>query len=83
MNERGVSLIPLSDSEQKKWGSSFVPLEPGVLINYDISLSPSTVHLLEEEGVRLIHFHPDALLAGGGSLRCLTMRVWREGNPPQ
>ena len=78
MKARGISLIPLSDQEQKKWGSSFVPLEPGVLINYDISLSPQTVHTLEREGVRFIHFHPDALLAGGGSLRCLTMRVWRE-----
>lgn len=79
LNARGIDLIPLSDREQTQWGSSFVPLEPGVLINYDISLTPQTVATLEREGVRLIHFHPDALLAGGGSLRCLTMRVWRDG----
>lgn len=82
MKARGIDLIPLSDQEQQKWGSSFVPLEPGVLINYDISLSPQTVHALEQEGVRFIHFHPDALLAGGGSLRCLTMRVWRDSFQP-
>ena len=78
MNARKVDLIPLSDQEQRQWGCSFVPLEPGVLINYDISLSPQSVHTLEQEGVRLIHFHPDAILAGGGSLRCLTMRIWRK-----
>ena len=82
MNARGIDLIPLSDSEQKQWGSSFVPLEPGVLINYDISFSPQTVRTLEQEGVRLIPFHPDALLAGGGSLRCLTMRIWRDDAKP-
>ncbi|MEL7566244.1 MAG: arginine deiminase family protein [Dehalobacterium sp.] len=79
MKERRIDLIPLSDKEQRQWGSSFVPLEPGVIINYDISLESNTIHLLEQEGVRFIHFHPDALLAGGGSLRCLTMRLWRNG----
>lgn len=82
MKARRIDLIPLSDPEQRQWGCSFVPLEPGVLINYDISLSPKTIHALEQEGVRLISFHPDALLAGGGSLRCLTMRIWREDHPP-
>ncbi len=76
--ERKVDLVPLSDQEQIKWGCSFIPLEPGVIINYDISLSSKTICLLEQEGVKFIHFHPDALLAGGGSLRCLTMRLWRE-----
>jgi arginine deiminase len=74
---RDVDLIPLSDEEQKKWGSSFVPLEPGVIINYDISLKGETIRSMEQDGVRFIHFHPEALLAGGGSLRCLTMRLWR------
>jgi arginine deiminase len=82
MKARKVDLIPLSDPEQRQWGCSFVPLEPGVLINYDLSLSPQTVRTLEQEGIRLIHFHPDALLAGGGSLRCLTMRIWRDSLPP-
>lgn len=79
MRQRGVSLVPLSDHEQQHWGSSFVPLAPGEIINYDISLKPTTLRLLEQEGVRFHHFHPDALLAGGGSLRCITMRIWREG----
>lgn len=78
MNQRHIDLLPMSDKEQRMWGSSFVPLEPGVIVNYDISLSPKTLHSLEQEGIRFIHFHPDALLAGGGSLRCLTMRLWRE-----
>ncbi|MHB1153329.1 MAG: dimethylarginine dimethylaminohydrolase family protein [Eubacteriales bacterium] len=77
MKQRKIELIPMSDKEQKLWGSSFVPLEPGVIINYDISLESGTVNMLEREGVKFIHFHPDALLAGGGSLRCLTMRLWR------
>jgi arginine deiminase len=78
MKERKINLVPVSDREQMKWGCSFVPLDQGVIINYDISLEPQTIRLLEQEGVRFIHFHPDALLAGGGSLRCLTMRIWRE-----
>lgn len=77
MKSRKFELVALSDHEQKRWGSSFVPLEPGVVINYDISLTQKTINLLEREGVRFIHFHPEALLAGGGSLRCLTMRLWR------
>jgi arginine deiminase len=78
MKARGVELVPLSDAEQQRWGSSFVPLEPGLIVNYDISLEPETLRTLEREGVRFVHFHPDALLAGGGSLRCLTMRLLRE-----
>lgn len=78
MKQRGIDLVAMSDKEQRHWGSSFVPLEPGVIINYDISLESKTINLLEHEGVKFIHFHPDALLAGGGSLRCLTMRLWRE-----
>jgi arginine deiminase len=77
MKERHVDLVPISDQEQMKWGCSFVPLDQGVIINYDISLESKTIHILEQEGVKFIHFHPDALLAGGGSLRCLTMRLWR------
>jgi arginine deiminase len=80
MKERNVDLVPVSDQEQMKWGCSFVPLDQGIIINYDISLGSNTIHLLEKEGVRFIHFHPDALLAGGGSLRCLTMRLWRDSS---
>ena len=77
MNSRMLDMVALSDAEQQRWGSSFVPLEPGVIINYDISLDEKTVGLLEREGMQFIHFHPEALLAGGGSLRCLTMRILR------
>ena len=79
MKKRGIDLIPLSDGEQRRWASSFVPLQPGVIFCYDISYEPKTEALLEREGVRLIPFHPEGLLAGGGSLRCLTMRVYRNG----
>jgi N-Dimethylarginine dimethylaminohydrolase len=78
MNQHHIDLYPMSDKEQRQWGSSFVPLEPGVIINYDISLEQKTINLLEQEGIKFIQFHPDALLAGGGSLRCLTMRLWRD-----
>jgi len=77
MKERNIDLIPLSDNEQRRWGSSFVPLKPGVIFCYDISYEQRTRDLLEREGVRMIPFHPEALLAGGGSLRCLTMRLYR------
>lgn len=75
---RGISLVPLSEEEQQNWGSSFVPLAPGEIVCYDISYKPATVNLLEREGVRFHFFHPEALLAGGGSLRCLTMRLHRK-----
>jgi arginine deiminase len=79
MKERKIELIPLSDREQRHWASSFVPLEPGVIICYDISYDSGTRSLLEQEGVRLILFHPEALLAGGGSRRCVKMRLYRDG----
>lgn len=76
--QRDMELIPISDEEQQKWGTSFVALEPNHVINYDISLKPTTQKLLESMGVRFTQFHPDAMLAGGGSLRCLTLRLLRE-----
>lgn len=78
MKKRDIDMIAVSDEEQKKWGCSFVPIKPGTIINYDISLKQKTVNTLERYGVKFVHFHPDALLAGGGSLRCLTMRIYRE-----
>ncbi|MEN6314680.1 MAG: arginine deiminase family protein [Clostridiaceae bacterium] len=78
MSKRDVELIPISDEEQQKWGTSFITLKPNHIINYDISLKPATRKILESMGVRFTQFHPDALLAGGGSLRCLTLRLLRE-----
>ena len=78
MKERKVQLISISDDEQQKWGTSFITLAPNHVVNYDISLKPETQKNLESMGVRFTQFHPDALLAGGGSLRCLTLRLLRE-----
>ena len=78
MEKRKIELISISDEEQQKWGTSFITLEPNHVINYDISLKPATQRKLESLGVRFTQFHPDALLAGGGSLRCLTLRLLRE-----
>ena len=78
MKKRKVELIFISDEEQQKWGTSFITLEPNHVINYDISLKPATQKALESMGVQFTQFHPDALLSGGGSLRCLTLRLLRE-----
>ena len=78
MKQKKFELIPISDEEQKKWGTSFVSLSPDHIINYDISLKPATIKVLESMGVHFAQFHPNALLAGGGSLRCLTLRLLKE-----
>lgn len=77
MASRGVEIISVSDDEQKRLACSFVPLEPGVMIHYDTALDAGTRRLLEKKGVELILFHPEALEAGGGSLRCMTLRLYR------
>jgi N-Dimethylarginine dimethylaminohydrolase len=78
VKSKKMELVNISDEEQQKWGTSFVTLSPNHVINYDISLKPGTIKNLESLGVRFTHFHPDAMLAGGGSLRCLTLRLLRE-----
>lgn len=78
MKQRGVELVPVSDEEQQKWATSFIVLGPNHIINYDISLKHDTRNMLESMGVRFTQFHPEALLAGGGSLRCLTLRLLQE-----
>ncbi len=78
MKKRTIELIPISDEEQQKWGTSFISLAPNHIINYDISLKPATQKVLESLGVHSTQFHPEALLAGGGSLRCLTLQILRE-----
>ncbi len=80
MASRGVEIISVSDEEQKRLACSFVPLQPGVMIHYDTALDANTRRLLEKKGVELILFHPEALRAGGGSLRCMTLRLHRERN---
>jgi len=78
MRAKGVRIVPVSDDEQAALACSFVPIEPRVMVHYDRSLSAATQRRLGRLGVELILFHPEALLAGGGSLRCLTLRLHRE-----
>jgi len=78
MRKKGIEIINVSDEEQKSLACSFVPLEPGVIIHYDTAFNQETQSLLEEKGVEMVLFHPEAMIAGGGSLRCLTLRVLRE-----
>ena len=75
---KGVEIVEVSDDEQWKLACSCVPLEPGVIFHYDTALSRMTIQRLARRGVEIIFFHPDALRAGGGSLRCLTLRLHRE-----
>ncbi len=77
MRARGIELLNVSDSEQQRLACSFVPLEPGVIFHYDTALNPSTRRQLACRGVEIIPFHAHALHAGGGSLRCLTLRLHR------
>lgn len=79
MEDKGIEIINITNREQLNWGCSFVPLEPNVIIHYDFSLSTKTQELLYDRDVKIIKFTPDpALLAGGGSLRCFTLRLYRE-----
>ncbi len=77
MARRGVELVEVSDAEQARLACSFVPLEPNVIVHLDWSLSPETRRRLGRKGVELILLHTDAMRAGGGSLRCLTLRLHR------
>ena len=78
MAARGIEIISVSDSEQRRLACTFVPLEPGVMLHYDTALDIETQRLLTRKGVELILFHPDAMTAGGGSLRCITLRLHRQ-----
>lgn len=78
MHHRGIELVHLSDEEQKRWGCSFVLLKPNVILQYDIALHTRTISRLQQNGVKIIHFHPTALLSREGSLKCLTLQVYRE-----
>lgn len=80
MQEKGMNIVPVSDSEQSRLACSFVPLESGTIFHYDTALDRETSKNLEKEGIEIIPFHPDALLAGGGSLRCHTLRLCRRKN---
>jgi arginine deiminase len=77
MQARGIELVPVSDDEQRRLACSFVPLEPGVIFHYDTALDPATQQRLSQKGVTILSFHPHAMRAGGGSLRCITLRLHR------
>lgn len=76
--ERQMEVIPVSAEEQQNWACSFVPLDDHALFHYDIALGAQTKSQLAQRGVKVIEFHPEALLAGGGSLRCLTLMLHRK-----
>jgi arginine deiminase len=78
MRRRGVDLIEVSDAEQLRDACTFVPLQPGVIFHHDNALEKTTQAALARRGVELIPFHFEALAAGGGSLRCQTLRLRRE-----
>lgn len=78
MHNQGIEILPISDQEQKTWGCSFVILEPNLMLHYDIALAAQNKKILQGKGIEFIEFHPYALLAGGGSLRCLTLQIYRE-----
>jgi arginine deiminase len=80
MREKGMEVISVSNSEQSRLACSFVPLESGTIFHYDTALDKETKKKLALEGVEIIPFYPDALLAGGGSLRCHTLRLCRRKN---
>lgn len=80
MQEKGMEIIPVSDSEQSRLACSFVPLKSGTIFHYDIAFDQETRKRLTDEGVEIIPFHPEAMRAGGGSLRCHTLRLCRRNN---
>jgi arginine deiminase len=77
MAGRGIEIINITDEEQQHWATSFVPVNSNTIIHYDIALNENTKRRLARLGIQIIEFHPEALLAGGGSLRCLTLRLLR------
>lgn len=77
MAARGIEILNVSDAEQRRLACSFVPLEPGVMMHYDTALDGSTRRALSQRNVEMVLFSPKALVAGGGSLRCLTLRLHR------
>ena len=78
MNSRSIELINVSDEEQRRWGCSFVPLEPNTFFNYEFSLNAQTRKKLEQRGVQIIGFNVSNFFYDGGSLRCHTLRLLRE-----
>jgi arginine deiminase len=67
----------VSGDEQRRLACTFVALEPGVILHYDDALDGSTRRKLERKGVELVPFAAEAMHAGGGSLRCITLRLCR------
>ncbi|MBP2654639.1 MAG: Arginine deiminase [Firmicutes bacterium] len=78
MFERQMELISVSPEEQQQWACSFIPLDAKTMFHYDIALKAQTKKQLYSKGIEIIEFHPHALLAGGGSLRCLTLMLLRD-----
>lgn len=78
MYERQIELIPVTNDEQQQWACSFIPIDGKTIFHYDMALNAQTKKKLYSKGIDIVEFHPHALLAGGGSLRCLTLMLLRE-----
>ena len=78
MRGKGVEIVGVSDSEQARLACSLVALEPGFILHYDNALDRETQLVLARKGVELVFFHPECVTAGGGSLRCMTLRLHRD-----
>ena len=80
LRQRGIDLIAVSDSEQRRKACSFVTLESGLLFQFDTAWDRPTLKELCRLGVDVVFYHPQALLAGGRGLSCMTLQLCRR--PP-
>lgn len=77
MKSLGIDIVNVSNFEQQRHACSFLPLNEGVILHYDTALDAATRRQLVSKGVEFVFFHSDALLAGGGSLNCLSLPLSR------
>ncbi len=80
MKHMGIEIVSVSDSEQRRNGCSFVPLESGVIIHDDQALDKYTRKYLSGKGVQFIFHHGRYLKAGGGSIRSHTLSLHRKSD---
>ncbi|MDG5814582.1 hypothetical protein QA601_05815 [Chitinispirillales bacterium ANBcel5] len=74
---KGVETVELSEQEYKNMGCCFIALEEGVIVHHPHALEKNTLKELQKRGVQMVFFQPEAILAGGGSLRSHTLRLLR------
>ncbi|MFP4415786.1 MAG: arginine deiminase family protein [Chitinispirillaceae bacterium] len=78
MMDIGIELVPISESEQRRDGCSFVSLESGLIIHEDGALDKQTRHCLSRKGVEFIFHNNRHLKAGFGNVSSHTLQVKRE-----